>query len=140
MKPYAYGTDVSPEKSRAEIEALLRKYGAKSFASGWSEGSARIVFEAHNRHVRFLLTFAAGDGMSASQYAAEERRRWRSLLLVIKAKLEAVATGITTFENEFLAHIVLPGGETVGDKILSAIEQQYRDGKVAPLLLGPGPT
>lgn len=39
---------------------------------------------------------------------AEVRRRWRALLLCIKGKLEAVESGITTFEEEFLAHLVLP--------------------------------
>jgi hypothetical protein len=35
------------------------------------------------------------------------RQRWRALVLVIKAKLEAVESGITSFEDEFLAHTVL---------------------------------
>ena len=37
------------------------------------------------------------------------------LLLVIKAKLEAVASGISTIEKEFLADIVMPDGSTVNE-------------------------
>ena len=41
------------------------------------------------------------------------RQRWRALNLAIKAKLEAVESGIVTFDQEFLAHIVGPSGQTV---------------------------
>jgi hypothetical protein len=37
-------------------------------------------------------------------------QRWRALALAIKA----VESGIATFEEEFLAHIALPNGSTVG--------------------------
>ena len=42
------------------------------------------------------------------------RQRCRALLLIIRAKLEAVESGITTLEIEFLANILLPDGGTVG--------------------------
>lgn len=54
------------------------------------------------------------------------RQRWRALALVVKAKLEAVESGITTFEDEFLAHIVLPDGSTVGEFMVPQIELAYR--------------
>jgi hypothetical protein len=38
--------------------------------------------------------------------------------MVIKAKLEAVASGITTFDEEFLAHVVLETGETVAEQMI----------------------
>lgn len=50
---------------------------------------------------------------ATKEYEQAGRQRWRALALVIKAKLEAVGTGIVTFEEEFLAHIVLPSGRTV---------------------------
>jgi hypothetical protein len=46
------------------------------------------------------------------------RQRWRALALAIKAKLEAVQCGITTLEEEFLAHIVINGGETIGEAMV----------------------
>jgi hypothetical protein len=46
------------------------------------------------------------------------RSRWRALLLCIKAKLEACAVGITTFDSEFLAHIVTGDGRTVAERIV----------------------
>jgi len=66
--------------------------------------------------------------------AAEERRRWLALLLVIKAKLEAVESGIITFEEEFLAHVVMPDGRTVLQHVQVPIERAYIEGHVRPLL------
>jgi hypothetical protein len=67
-------------------------------------------------------------------YEQAERQRWRALALVIKAKLEAVESGITEFEREFMAHIVLPGGGTVGDWMLPQIEQAYSSGQMPAML------
>jgi hypothetical protein len=71
--------------------------------------------------------------------AAEERRRWRAMLLVIKAKLEIVATGSSSFEREFLADILLPDGSTVGDVAVKQIADSYKTGGMPKsLLLGSG--
>jgi hypothetical protein len=159
---YAEKTTVSPEKSKAEIETLLRRYGADQFVSGWDSGRALIGFRAANRHVRFELIFPDPKspefqskrrthrrsrynavtqkretfmvGASGDRYEAEVRRRWRALALVIKAKLEAVASGIVSFETEFMAHIVLPDGRTIGQHVSPAIEAAYSSGKMSPLL------
>jgi hypothetical protein len=155
MTAFAENTSVPVERSRAEIEGLLRKYGADQFASGWDEGRAMIGFRCQGRFIRFLLVLpdptekrfttahykrrisptirTARQAQEACE--AELRRRWRALALVIKAKLEAVSTGITTFENEFMAHIVLPDGKTVGQHVGPMIGDAYTSGKVRPLLL-----
>ena len=46
---------------------------------------------------------------SALKYPGEQR----TLLPIILAKLEAVESGITTLESQFLANVVLPDGGTV---------------------------
>lgn len=71
---YAQGTVVSPEKSRAEIEGLLRKYGADQFVSGWGDNRAVIGFRASGRFVRFTL-----DDRMRSGGAATMERRHRAL-------------------------------------------------------------
>lgn len=154
MPQYAAGTSVSVEKSRAEIETILNRYGAGQFgyASDAEQGLATIQFKAKNRHVRFVLQLPKrGDkqfqvspkGRSRlspeKQIAAWEqacRQRWRALALAIKAKLEAVECGITEFEEEFMAHIVLPNGETVGSLMRPQIEQAYLSGDVPPGIAG----
>jgi hypothetical protein len=57
-----------------------------------------------------------------------------ALALAIKAKLEAVESGIATFEEEFLAYVVLPDGQSVGQHVLPNIEQAYVTNKMPPLL------
>jgi hypothetical protein len=59
--------------------------------------------------------------------------------LVIKAKLEAVETGITSFESEFLAHILLPDGSTFGQWAAPELERVYLSGKMPQKLLGLAP-
>jgi hypothetical protein len=151
MTRFAESTSVSVEKSRAEIEKLIVRYGATATAFMSAAGRALIMFEAKNRKVVFELplpdiadkTFVR-DGRGSvrtlprRQEAWEQacRQRWRALALVIKAKLEAVESGITTFEDEFLAHIMMPDGQTVGAHVKPTIENWYATGKVQPLL-GP---
>jgi hypothetical protein len=59
--------------------------------------------------------------------------------LVIKAKLEAVAAEISTVEDEFLAHTVLPSGETVGEWVKPQVEQAYLSGAMPTQLQISGP-
>jgi hypothetical protein len=68
------------------------------------------------------------------------RQRWRALALVIKAKLEAFESGIETFEQAFLANILLPDGQTVGQWMVPQVEQAYLTGTMPGLLpmLGDG--
>ena len=136
---YAAGTEVSSEKSRMEIETTLRRYGATGFMYGWQPASAMVAFEAHGRTIKFMLPlpdktdqkfthFKRGGSQwaltprtEAAALAAWEqacRQRWRALALCIKAKLEAVECGITTFEQEFLAHFIAADGRTVGEHII----------------------
>ena len=150
---YAEGTGVPVEKSKAEIERLLTRYGADQFVSGWSQNEARIQFRASGRMVRFTLVMPdptnkeftrhprykwqeRSKDAAKKAYDQEVRRRWRAVALVVKAKLEAVNTGITTFEEEFMAHIVMPDGKTVGQHAAPMIEAAYLSGKVQALLPG----
>ncbi len=71
--------------------------------------------------------------------AQAERQRWRALLLVLKAKLEAVESKIATFESEFLSHIVLPDDRTVAQHVMPLIAQAYETGAMPRRLLAlPG--
>lgn len=151
MPRHAEKTSVSTEKSRWEIEQTLARYGATSFAYATEPGRAVIGFKMSDRHVRFVLPMPDRNDSEFQytparkylrdqdqQYKAWEqacRQRWRALLLVIKAKLEAVEAGITEFEDEFLSHIVLPGGQTVSQVIRPNLAEAYRTGLMPQRLL-----
>ena len=150
MGTYAKDTSVSSELSRLEIERTLVRYGATGFAYASQAGRAMIGFQLQGRQVRFILPLPDIDADEfmytptrrtrrgeKAQYDAWEqecRRCWRALLLVVKAKLEAIETGISSFDSEFMANIVLPGGGTVGDWVEPQIEQAYLTGAVPSML------
>lgn len=152
---YASTTSVPSERSRNEIESTLSRYGASAFMYGWDPNQAIIQFSAEGRHIRFVLplpdradfqrTPERGLQRTAAQveaaYEQAVRQRWRALLLIVKAKLEAVESGITEFEDEFLAHIVLPSGETAGVWLRPQIAEAYLTGAMPAglLALPPGP-
>lgn len=71
----------------------------------------------------------------ASDQAA--RQRWRALLLCLKAKLEAVECGITTFEEEFMAHIVMPDGSTFGKWAGPQLQDMRERGEMPKSLMPP---
>lgn len=138
---YAEDTKVSVAQSRGQIETMLRKARAERIVT---------MDEPLEAVVAFML---AGQSMSPRLIrlridipgdAGDQRRRaiWRAVGLVVKAKIEAVAQGITTVEQEWLAHVVLPDNTTVGDWIEPQLQVAYEQGRMPsePLLLeGPRP-
>lgn len=147
---YAKDTDVSTDRSRAEIERTLRRYGATAFAYAWEDNRALIEFKIADRRVRFIVAMPDRNAfkLTASKrlrvdtaveaaWEQAQRQRWRALLLVIKAKLEAVEAGISTIEEEFMAHIALPDGRTVGQWLKPQLEDAYARGHMPPMLPPP---
>jgi len=158
---YAQNTAVSVEKSRAEIESTLARYGANRFAYATEPGRAMVGFAIKdttgtNLAIRMVLPlpdtsekrFTHRKVYSRVEQNTPEqahklheqacRSSWRSLFLVIKAKLEACATGISTIEREFLADIVTPNGQTVGEMVRPQLAEMSERGRVPQLLLTSG--
>lgn len=141
---YAANTNVDSSSSRAEIERTLVRYGAEAFSYGWDKGQAAIQFVKADRTIRFVLpmpdreakefTHTPTRGTKRTPSAANDeyekavRQRWRALALMVKAKLEGVEAGIVTFEEEFMAHVVLPGGFTVYEATKDAIALSLTSG------------
>lgn len=153
--PYASNTRVSESRSRAEIEEVIRKHlgRAASFSYGTMPGRAAIQFSAYGRQIRFELPLPSQEDAAAhagrtykgkqcrkptvaemsAWLEAEDRRRWRCLLLIIKGKLEAVALRIelleistdaakaSAFEQEFLASVVVQDKDGVQRSLYEAI-------------------
>jgi hypothetical protein len=144
---YAHGSSVPVDRSRSEIERTLTRYGAEKFGYFTSKDGAAIAFQVRGRAVRMRLALPDPDGFlrtdrgkartteaARREYEAELRRRWRCLALVVKAKLEAIETGIATFEDEWLAYFVLADGRTVGEQLAPQLDDARSRG--APLMLG----
>jgi len=151
---YAEKTSVASDRSRTEIERILRRYHASAFGYGWDQLAAVVMFEIAGRRIRFRLpmpdrndrqfTHTPAKGLWRNEeqieaaYEQAVRQRWRALALVIKAKLEAVAAEITTVEQEFLAHIVLPDNSTVGEWVSPQLAIAYQRNQMPALMTGGG--
>lgn len=151
---YAEGTTVSEEKSRAEIETVLKKYRAGSFGYLSDETRAMVAFTMKGRSIRITIEKQLAskiprpkrarynwptDDQKAAWANGENRRRWRALLLVIKAKLEAVASGIATVEDEFLAYTVTPNGQTMAEWVAPQLATMIERGEMPKLLMVGSP-
>ena len=149
---YAEKTEVSSSRSRDEIERTLERYGADQFMYGWRNSDAVIGFRMSDRNVRFALPLPSRTDAQFTEYTSRGklwartedaarklyeqavRQRWRALALVVKAKLEAVEAGISIFEDEFMANIVLPNGQLVSEQVRPAIASAYATGATPDLL------
>lgn len=136
---YAENTSVPVDRSQGEIRRILEKYKASGFAFGEQGPLSVVMFEMAGRRIKFIIPMPEKPRQSArlvdfSRFDQKCRTKWRCLVLVIKAKLEAVESGITTLEEEFLAHIVLPNGRTAGEMMIPQIEKSYQENKMPPLL------
>lgn len=153
---YAETTTVGVDRSRAELEKLLVKAGATGFSYGWQDlagvQAAVVEFILDGRHVRLMLPLPTREEftftptgkarLSASIDAAiaqGTRARWRALLLIVKAKLEAIAAGVVSFDEEWLPYLVLPDGRTVAATVAPGIAEAYATGATPQLLPGRRP-
>jgi hypothetical protein len=114
MGRYAQHTRVPVERTKAQIEHELERYGADGFTSGWQGKQEAIGFLVGGLRIQISVERPDDD--------QERRQRWRALLLVVKAKLEAVDSGISTIEQEFLAWVVCGNGQTIGQALLPQLE------------------
>lgn len=148
MSTYAKTTTVSSSKTIMDIEKVLKKYGAEEFIYGTRKEAAVVLFKRNGKQVRLTLPlpdpqefrFTPNRGIRRTEAEKEKcyeqaiRQKWRALLLVITAKLEAVEAGIAVFEEEFLSYMVLPDNRTVGQFYLPQIETIYQQNKMPPML------
>lgn len=139
---YAETTSVAFEKSIAEIIGAVRKAGAEQIGQFEGPNYYAVQFVLGERLIRFRLPFpsletiplrsgnnvAYTNAQRLDQLEQRKRQRGRALLLVIKAKLESVESGIETLEQAFLAHVVMANGQTVYERIAEPIAIEYRTG------------
>lgn len=148
---YAADTTVPEDLTRLEIERLVVRAGADGFWYAQEGREAQIGFKMRDRLLKFRVPFLGPEDVAttrsstpqsiANKVAQARRARWRALLLIIKAKLEAVDAGIVIFEDEFLSATVVPGGDTVAEWVRPQIDEAYRTGALPAAVLpqlGPG--
>lgn len=153
MGQFAKDTNVAPEQTLMDIRRVLTRYKASGFGIVEDTTRVGVTFDMSGRRVRFVVPLpdrgekewqytTNGRGYHRGQFNEKKyeqgiRQRWRALLLTIKAKLESVESKIETFEEAFMAHLVLPDGRTMAEVAVPQIKLAYETG-VMPPLLGSG--
>lgn len=120
---YAANTSVPIDRSKAEIEKELARFGATGFLYGWQDSVFALGFQFNSKTYRFQVP----------KYEDEQDTKvhFRALLLYIKSMLVWVADGYASFEEVFLPHMITHKGDRVCDVVLP----QLADSKIPKLLL-----
>jgi hypothetical protein len=126
-----YSSSSSGDKALGEIQKVLQHFGCSKFGimTDWDEGVLLIQFEHSGRKVSFPASF---KGYAAAwlkekpynsnyRYARLEREKkalevgstavYSILRDWIKAQVTAIETGIISFDEVFMAHVILPNGQ-----------------------------
>jgi hypothetical protein len=130
---YAARTEVSSSQSQGEVKDMLKRAGSDRISIYEDPQTSAVAFAIHGRFYRITVPRVV-KGKVANP-AQEERVAWRLVVLLVKAKLEAVTQGATTFEREFLADMVTPDGSTVSEWIAEPLRLAYESGRMPDQLL-----
>lgn len=99
----------------------------------WARELVHVTFKLKERVVRLDVPMPTElEAGSRAKLDAATRQRWRALVLVLKAKLEAVESGISTLEQEFLANMVMKNGMTIGQAMLHRLPEVVESGRLLP--------
>ena len=142
-KPPYQGTESDPDKTRMQIDKLLRDFGVSGvqWTTDYDHNRVGLAFmvETEIRGVKKQIgikieppvfvaqrkTWNPRMGKYERVYAPNWAQSFRLLFWWLKAKLEAVAYGLTSVEQEFLSQVVvkLPSGQqtTVGAALVEPI-------------------
>lgn len=127
--PYENAT--SGDKAMAEIQRILQQFGCNKFGTmiDFEAGTLLVQFEWQGQRVTFPASFKGYAASWLKQNPWSSRRQssqkeWERKALDIgsvavysilrdwiKAQVTAVETGLVSFEEVFLAHLLLPNGK-----------------------------
>lgn len=141
---YAKGTTVEVHSAQQEIARTLHRYGVDTYSFGARPAYAVVEFMVQGYLVRVGVPLpvrtakergtnpATGRTINLrTAWEQDVRECWRSLLLLIKGNLEAVERGIVTPAQAFMAYLVAPNGQTLGDVVLPQYQDSLSSGRLA---------
>lgn len=137
------GTTIRPEKTQMDISKELRKYGVWNIQHTTIEQGFSVAFQAVVTDSKKPITIRVDMPYDHTKdYEdkigwVEQRRLYRALYWYIKSMLEAWDSGVKTFAEIFLPHIVLPGGKTVTQDLLPKYALAVESGKIDDIKLLP---
>ena len=136
--PYA-DTDVPYEKTKAQIETILKSYGVKGIRWTSLEGQDDVLefivaADIHGIKKQIGIAVRPPHIYIKKRYPRKglvntenTNQEYRLLFYWIKSKIEAVMWGLSTIEKEFLSEVTmkLPDGRTtsVGEIVLGLVSE-----------------
>ncbi len=129
-------TTVAPEQSLGEIQALLRKYGARRFGTEWGEdgilsvhfnlpvpeadGMMNVVLRPKIDAVRDKMKYTpTGRERSNTNAAQVERVAWRQMKAILEGMLLAADTGMFSAGQVFMGMAETDDGEPLWDVVVA---------------------
>ena len=138
-------TNIRPEKSQADITRELNRYGICEVQHTIQKDIFSVAFRVDLEEVSFPLMVRI-DVPYDKNKDTEDRIGWkkqrvlyRVLFYYTKALLNTWDSGLKTFTEIFMPHLVMPGGGTVEQMLLPKLQKAIEEGKIkdVPLLDGP---
>ena len=135
-------------KSQAQILTMLEQVGISQTRFTSLEDRFIIEFMAKMdeksvpRAVRIIVPLQTRPDSDPSKRNKELNIIHRILLNHLKAKFVAIGNGLTEFESEFMAHLVITDkagkSTTMGEALLPQYEKSLSDGEMPKFQLGDG--
>lgn len=133
--PYAGAT--SGMKARDEITKTLQRFGCESvgFMDDFAEGSILLAFKHRGRQVQLRASAKGWAAMSLKEKPWSSARKssnlqWEQAALAqgliavnsilrdwVKGQVTAVETGILSFEQVFMPHMLTDNGQTLVERV-----------------------
>jgi hypothetical protein len=138
------GTSIRPEKTQADISHELVKYGIRNIQHTQIEKGFSVAFQAvvegSDKPITIRIDMPYDENQDHEDRIGwvEQRRLYRALYWYVKSMLEAWDSGVKTFAEIFLPHIVLPGGRTVIQDLLPKYALALEAGHLDDIKLLPG--
>jgi hypothetical protein len=161
---YYKSTTISPERSRADIDKMLKDFGIGTRAWITKDGDDVLIFEwkvdvnGVLKNIAFELrppeiremkrVWNQKTSRTEKVNVRNDAVAYRLLFNYIKNKLEAIRVGMVTVENEFMAHIkfsLKDGTSTTlgqnfvqlmsGNRLQNALE--YQEQREQPRIINP---
>lgn len=140
---YAEGTSVGIDRTISEIQKLVKAHKATSWryeeVDDVTPAYRTISFVLQGRLIRFTVEEAPlsefkrtptgllrTDASMVKVADEENRRRWRAVLLYVKASIEAMYSGVPQLRHALLPYVVMEDDESVGDKVEAQFAEQER--------------
>ena len=139
--PLPYESATSGDKARGEISRILRRFGCESvgFMDEFSDKSLILAFKWRGRNVQlrasaqgwantYLKEKPWNNYRRSNQHEYEEKALNQGMIAVnsilrdwVKGQVTAVETGILTFEEVFVPHMLASNGKRVMDLMMESL-------------------